>query len=125
MSSDMNPKLMGMLDEELVFGYIDAIQNLEDFIVNEVDRDSIESMLKLHESSIYYTPEPQSTIRFNRIGFTCLNKNLPELPFPLIRNVDELAIALSIFPLKVNLPKTFYEKSLLKSINEILGTEIT
>jgi hypothetical protein len=121
----MDPKLMGMLDEELVFGYIDAIQNLEDFIVNEVDRDSIESMLKLHESSIYYAPEPLSTIRFNRIGFTCLNKNLPELPFPLIRNVDELAVALSIFPLKVNLPKTFYEKSLLKSINEILGTDIT
>jgi hypothetical protein len=125
MSTDMDPKLMGMLDEELVFGYIDAIQNLEDFIVNEVDRDSIESMLKLHESSIYYPPEPQSTIRFNRIGFTCLNKNLPELPFPLIRNIDELAVALSIFPLKVNLPKTFYEKSLLKSINEILGTDIT
>ncbi|MHA2251343.1 MAG: hypothetical protein ACXAD7_13360 [Candidatus Kariarchaeaceae archaeon] len=123
MSQKADPTMMGMLVEETVFGYIDTIQNLEDFIMAESDASTASSALNLHNSPLYYPPDELSMVRFERIGQTCVKRSKPELPFPIIRNIDELGVALSIFPLKASLPQSFYDKSLLKSINEILSMD--
>ena len=122
-SESGDPELMGMLSEDMVFGFIDQIQNFEDFILQEsTSSQNLSNDIDLFP--IYYPPERDTFIRFEKIGLTCKNLSKQEIPFPLIRNVDELATALTLFPFNVSFPVAFYKKSLFHSISSILSTDL-
>ncbi|MHA2171983.1 MAG: hypothetical protein ACXAB7_19090 [Candidatus Kariarchaeaceae archaeon] len=103
--------LSGMLEDDVIFGYLDLTKGLENFIEQEVGAHSEKPISdQLHESELYRTYDAKSYYRFNRLGFITNKMSERELPFPIIRNVNEMAIAISMFPLQRALPGTMDSK---------------
>ncbi len=112
--------LTGMIDEEIVFGFLDTVSRLETFLELAVTENKNDFIMNLATSPLYDSPSLDSPVRFDRIGSYSQDKLEFKFPFPLIRNIDSLATAISLFPQKIKMPDTIDQDSLIRSINRIL-----
>ncbi|MCE7736494.1 MAG: hypothetical protein GPJ54_16555 [Candidatus Heimdallarchaeota archaeon] len=116
--------LSGMLEDDLIFGYMDLTQNLENFMAVDIDTAIEKSVFdQLHEFAIYQRPTPSATYRNMRMGQILGVSEFKELPFPIIRNVHDVAIAVSMFPLELTLPTFSKESKLYQSFTGIFSSE--
>ena len=122
-STSSESPMIGMIDEEIVFGYIDIINNFESFIKSSLTQKTSEFILKLKESAVYSNPDSKSLLRMQRIGSVCKELRVAEYPFPLFRNLDLYTVAFSLFPQGLQLPQAFDEKNLITSIDKILSLD--
>ncbi|OLS25727.1 MAG: hypothetical protein HeimC2_17830 [Candidatus Heimdallarchaeota archaeon LC_2] len=115
--------LSGMLEDDLIFGYIDLTKQLEDFIENDINPNIEKSVFdQLHSYDLYKRPEVNSNYRNNRMGQVLGVSEFKELPFPIIRNVHEIAIALHMFPLELSLHPFSKDSKLYQSFTKIFDS---
>ncbi len=101
-SSDSS-SLSGMLEDDVIFGYLDLTKGLESFIEQEVSSDKEETMSdQLYNSELYKKSVAASYYRFERLGNIAKVNSERELPFPIIRNVHEISSAIRMFPLQLS-----------------------
>jgi hypothetical protein len=106
--------LSGMLEDDVIFGYLDLTKGLESFIEQEISSAHEKPISEqLHESELYKRPDKNSYYRFNRLGIITEQISEKELPFPIIRNVHEMATSILMFPLQHSLPDSFTKDSKL------------
>lgn len=119
-NSSGSSTLSGMLEDDLIFGYMDLTKQLEDFIEKDIDTNIEKSVFdQLHSYDLYQRPEVNSNYRNNRMGQVLGVSEFKELPFPIIRNVHEIAIALHMFPLELSLHPFSKDSKLYRSFTNI------
>jgi hypothetical protein len=115
--------LSGMLEDDLIFGYMDLTQHLEDFMGKDINTTIEKSVFdQLHDFQLYQRPVKNANYRNFRMGQILGISEFRELPFPIIRNVHEVAIAVSMFPLELTLPTFSKESKLYESFTNIFSS---
>ncbi|MHA2027993.1 MAG: hypothetical protein ACW99A_00490 [Candidatus Kariarchaeaceae archaeon] len=115
--------LSGMLEDDLIFGYMDLTQHLEDFMGKDINTTIEKSVFdQLQDFELYHRPIKNANYRNLRMGQILGISEFKELPFPIIRNVHEVAIAVSMFPLKLTLPTFSKETKLYESFTNIFSS---
>ena len=112
--SGLSSSLSGMVEDDVIFGYLDISKDLEEFIKNYNAQDGIDFVAKfIRSASLYSPPNHESHFRLNRLGSSLSESQITALPFPIIRNVHEMSRALQMFPLEVALPELLSKQDLI------------
>lgn len=101
--------MTGMLQDEVVIGYLDMVADLEEFLAQvpeKIDHNFINVILS---SNLYTEPVKESVFRKEFMGMVNTS-----LPFPIIRNINAYAMAIKLYPIDVELPGTINFASFLQ-----------
>jgi len=102
--SNQSFSLTGMLDDEIVLGYLDMIANLEDFLASIKSASLSEIQNIISAAEVFKTPKRSNKLMEN-IGRILKLSNIEGLPFPLINNIYPYAVALNLYPIEIDLPE--------------------
>lgn len=92
--------LDGMVEDDIIIEYMDLSADLEEFIQQIVGPDAdITAMIR--STNLYQAPRDDTNDVFRFLGFNTHKNNGLESPFPLVRNIPNVAAAISLFPISL------------------------
>jgi hypothetical protein len=92
--------LDGMVEDDIIIFFMDLSADLEDFIQQIVGPDAdISEMIR--GTNLYQKPIEDTYDVFQFLGYNTHKTNGPESPFPLIRDIHNVASAISLFPISL------------------------
>lgn len=119
--SDTRDNFSGMIEDEIIIGYSDLATDIEKLIIDNISNEKTESIVdQIKKSSVYKEETTFNMNILNRIGkIADLDKRY--LPFPIIQNVHNYAIALQLFPLSSSFQEDLIDNDLYNSFNDIIS----
>lgn len=94
--------LEGMLEDEILFDFMDISQEFESFFSMGINNEEGSSISKLIiESELYSRPGTNRSNKLCGLGYVTSQTNPPEIPFPLICNISLYATAIAFFPISL------------------------
>ncbi len=112
--------LSGMIEDEIIMGYLGNIQRLETFIQTTSDKSFSGNSDEFDLSSLYHLPAEDSMNVFSQIGLRKHLESKNEMPFPIIRHIHAFDVSMSMFPISENYMSIISNENLYKSIVEIM-----
>ena len=107
----------GMLDDDIVLGYLDLITQLETF--NQL----VETLPNIRdavlESDIFRSPNMELDYRSDYFGYTLDNLLIQQFPFPIIRNINSVSVGIKLYPIELKLPKESLNFEVEKADNRV------
>ena len=113
--------LSGMIEDEIILGYLENIQRLETFIQTTSEKSFSGSNDKFDLSSLYKPPLMNTLNPFSQIGLNRHNRTKNEMPFPIIRDVQAFDVSMSMFPPSSNYIDIISNENLYDSFVEIMN----
>ncbi|MCY3411179.1 MAG: hypothetical protein INQ03_06020 [Candidatus Heimdallarchaeota archaeon] len=112
--------LSGMIEDEIILGYLENIQRLEVFIAQTSDKPLTDEEIR-NLSALYLPPKDDVINIFNRVGYSRHAKSGNEIPFPIIRNLNSFTVSMEMFPVTTNYIEIINNKNVFDSFVEILS----
>jgi hypothetical protein len=94
--------LEGMLEDEILFDFMDISQEFETFFskgINSEEGGSVSELIMASE--LYSRPGTNRMNKLCGLGYSANKTNPPEIPFPLICNISLYATAIAFFPISL------------------------
>ena len=94
--------LEGMLEDEILFDFMDISQEFESFFskgINSEEGGSVSGLIM--DSELYSSPETNRSNKLCGLGYMTSKTDPPEIPFPLICNISLYATAIAFFPISL------------------------
>jgi len=101
---DKSFSMGGMLDDDIVMGYLDMITQLE--IFNQMIDTTTNVRDAVTASELYTPPIVPPVFRCDFFGDTLDNQLRQQLPLPIIRNIATASIGIKLYPIELKLPDT-------------------
>lgn len=113
--------LSGMIEDEIVLGYLDNIQRLESFISKSSEDTNKENDLEADLKLLYTPPVLNPMNPYSLIGYTKHIKFQNEIPFPIIRDIHSFTVAMEMFPISTSFIDFIGNENLYDSFIEIMS----
>jgi len=97
----------GMIDDEILFGYMDATGYLQSFIELmkiTAGGEDVSVADKIQASDLFRAQNQQSEVVVIQPDQNIDDKGLVEMPFPILNNIELMTVGLQIFPIEFDLP---------------------
>lgn len=112
--------LSGMIEDEIILGYLENIQRLETFIQTTSDKTFSANNDSFDLSSLYKAPVEDPMNIFSQIGLRRHLKSNDEMPFPIIRHIHAFDVSMAMFPVSGDYMGIINNENLYNSFVEIM-----
>ncbi|MHA2502678.1 MAG: hypothetical protein ACXAE3_07405, partial [Candidatus Kariarchaeaceae archaeon] len=116
---DKSFSMGGMLEDDIVIGYLDIITQLETF--NQLAEISSGIREAIASSEIFTPPPEIKLFRSDHYGSTLDPLLQQQFPFPIIRNIAAASVGIKLYPIELKMPEQ--SLSFDKTVPDVRGND--